>query len=843
MSKYVIHRDWTTELFQTEKIVKQIQTICEWLHLDDPFIAMFKVIKNFEMKLPEEVQTREIDDLILKAIEPLITEDPVYDQIATRQLIHMIDKTVNVRLNSFAEYIHHAIEIGILDKRMADFDLGMLEFSMDYTRDDIINYFGLNTLHHRYLIKDYQKNILEKPQWMWMRIAMGLSLCEANKEDFALQVYHKLSTLKYLHSTPTLFNSGTNHPQLISCFIGVVDDSLDDIMSKATETANYVKHAGGTAMSLTKLRWSGSHIKSINSVSCGPIPFIKIFDTICSSVAIGGKRASNMVVYMEPRHINIMDYLDLKETNGNENMRARKINTALWIPDLFMQRVESDWDRYLFDPKECSWLDETYGEEFEALYLKYSAQADAGQIKVCHKMRAKALYREMLIRAAKSGNYRFNFKDAHNRVNQAKPYGLIHSTNMCTEISIANRPDSTATCTLASINLSKFVSGDRSHIRTMSREDKISLIDRQWLADTTKIAIRALDNVVELNYYVSDNSRKGSFDLRPLGLWIMGLGELFVLLNIAYDSPDALKLCDMLGKVMYETALQTSIDLGKARGTFADYHEWYGYSPRRNILLLAIAPTASISNIAGTSSCIEPFFANVYSRETISGKFTIIVQELINQLKSQWQWNDEIRTQILWWGGTIQHLTHLSDYIDLPVYKTVYESTYQAQIEISAARQKRIDQSISRNIYVPEHVRDQLDQVYMYAWKSGLKSTYYCFVEKNISGEKYMQDVNKRWERKGFGTNSPSPVSSSSTSTWWVRWFGRSGVTTSASTTTILDRSILNGPLTIETKQLIADKIRAEKWQDFLDKLQKWEAYGWSCPVDPFEKVMCEGCQ
>jgi ribonucleoside-diphosphate reductase alpha chain len=837
MSKYVIHRDWTTELFQTEKIVKQIQTICEWLHLDDPFIAMFKIIKNFELKLPEEVQTTEIDGLILKAIEPLITEDPVYDQIATRQLIHMINKSVNIRLNSFAEYIHHAIEVGILDKRMADFDLGMLELTMDYSRDDILNYFGLNTLHHRYLIKDYQKNILEKPQWMWMRIAMGLSLCETNKEDFALQVYHKLSTLKYLHSTPTLFNSGTNHPQLISCFIGVVDDSLDDIMAKATETANYVKHAGGTAMSLTKLRGSGSHIKSINSVSCGPIPFIKIFDTICSSVAIGGKRASNMVVYMEPRHINIMDYLDLKETNGNENMRARKINTALWVPDLFMQRVESDWDRYLFDPKECGWLDETYGEEFEELYLRYSQQADAGQIKVFQKISAKSLYREILIRAAKSGNYRFNFKDAHNRVNQAKPYGLIHSTNMCTEISIANRPDSTATCTLASINLSQFVYGDRTQIRTMSRDEKMQLIDWKWLAETTQIAIRALDNVVELNYYVSDNSRKGSFDLRPLWLGIMWLGELFVLLNIVYDSPQAVTLCDMLGKIMYETALQTSIDLAQSRGTFGDYHDGYGYKPRRNILLLAIAPTASISNIAGTSSCIEPFFANVYSRETISGKFTIIVKELINQLKQAGKRNEEIKTQILAWWGSIQHLTHLSDCIDLGVYKTVYESSYQSQVDISASWQKRIDQSISRNIYVPEHVRDQLDQVYMYARKSGLKSTYYCFVEKNISGEKYTQDVNKRWERKWFGTSSESSSSV-------VRWFGVTKMTQEiTSTTMVLDHSILNGPLTSQTKQLIADKIRSEKGQDFLEKLKKWEAYGWSCPVDPFEKVMCEGCQ
>ena len=504
-----------------------------------------------------------------------------------------------------------------------------------------------------------------------------------------------------------------------------------------------------------------------------------------------------------------------------------------------MQRVESDGDRYLFDPKECSGLDESYGEEFEKLYHDYETKAIAGQIKVCQKMQAKTLYREILIRAAKSGNYRFNFKDAHNRANQAKPYGIIHSTNMCTEISIANRPDSTATCTLASINLSQFVSGDRTKIRSMSLEDKLKLIDRNGLAETTQIAIRALDNVVELNYYVSENSRKWSFDLRPLGLGIMGLGELFVLLNIVYDSLEAVKLCDMLGKIMYENALETSIQLGKTRGTFADYHKGYGYQPRRNILLLAIAPTASISNIAGTSSCIEPFFANVYSRETISGKFTIIVKELINQLKASGQRNDEIRWQILGWGGSIQHLTHLAEHIDLDVYKTVYESNYQSQVDISASRQKWIDQSISRNIYVPEHVRDQLDQVYMYAWKAWLKSTYYCFVEKNISGEKYTQDVNKRGERKGFGINRwLSWVSGMN-----IRWFWSREQHWSSSDTTPLDRSILNGPLTAQTKQLIADKIRAEKGEEFLENLKKWKAYDGACPVDPFEKVMCEGCQ
>ncbi len=357
-------------------------------------------------------------------------------------------------------------------------------------------------------------------------------------------------------------------------------------------------------MDVTKLRSSGSVVKTINSASSGPIPFIKIYDTTIASVAIGGKRASNIVVYMQPWHLEIEDYLDLKETNGNEAARARKLNCALWIPDEFMRRVEMDMDWYLFDPKDFPKLVDERGPAFVHEYERAIEMAESGQVKRFKKMKAQELYREMLIRAAKTGNYWINFKDRHNEKNQAPNYAPIHSTNMCTEISIANRPDSTATCTLASLNLSRFVIKEKlADIENMTFEQKVECINRKDIKETTQIATQALDNVIELNYYVSETSKKGSFDLRPLGLGIMGLGELFLKLEIPYESADALRLSDMLGKEMYASALETSIELEKTRGTFADYSpENYPYAPRRNILLLAIAPTATISNIAGTSS-------------------------------------------------------------------------------------------------------------------------------------------------------------------------------------------------------------------------------------------------
>ncbi len=752
MAKVVIHRNGQVEPFKTEKVINAIKDVIADIKIDDPFVAMFKIIKNFETRLADEVKTEEIDGLILKAIEPLIPEDTIYDQIATRQLVKLISEDVNKRFSSFSEYISFGVENKLLDPRMKEFDLGTLELNINYDNDKYLNYFGTSTLQHRYLVKDHSKNVLEKPQWMWMRIAMGLSILEPNKEDFAIKIYNKLATLRYLHSTPTLFNSGTNFPQLISCFIGVIGDSIEDIMAKATDAAQYAKFAGGTAMSFTKLRASGSNIKSINSASCGPIPFIKIFDTTVASVAIGGKRASNLVAYLEPWHYNIEEFLDLKETNGNEAMRARKLNTALWIPDEFMERVMRDEDWYMFDPKETPELVETWGPTFSQHYKSYAEKAEKGEMKMWKKTKAQELYREMLIRMAKTGNYWINFKDRHNEKSQAPSYALIHSTNMCTEISIPNREDSTATCTLASLNLSRFVMHDKlANVKEMTLEQKLECINWKDLVETAQIATQALDNVIELNHYVSETSKKGSFDLRPLGLGVMGFGEMLLYLDIAYEHADALALSDRLGSTIYNAALETSKELAKTRGTFADYDSTrYSYEPRRNILLLAIAPTATISNIAGTSSGIETFFSNVYARETISGKFTIVVKHLIERLKAAGMWDEDIRQKIMDAQGSVQHIGEIDNAFNKQVFKTVYECSPGSQIDVAAVWQKYVDQAISRNLYVKEHERSSLFDIYMYAWKQGLKSTYYCFIEKNIQGEKYTENVNKRGARVGF---------------------------------------------------------------------------------------------
>jgi len=846
MSKLVIHRDGKKEVFQTEKIIKAIQTIIEPLKLEDPFVAMFKIIKNFELKLPDEIKTDDIDRLLLKAMEGLISEDLVYDQIATAQFAKIINKTAQSRFMTFKEYIEYGVEQKLLREEMLEFDIDTLEWNMNYSRDTIFTFFGIASFEKKYQLRDYEQKPLEKIQRTWMRMAMGLAFLQEDRNDFALKIYHQLSQLKYLHSHS--YNSGSPRSQMSSCFISTVEDNMEHIMEKATELAQLSKYDGGMGINFTKLRASGSLIKKINQLSSGPIPFMKVYDTIKSAMLQGtGKKRSALVFYMEPRHLNIGEFLDTKETNGNDYLRLRTCNTALWIPDEFMRRVENNEDRYLFDPNECIELAETWGEEREKHYHKYIEKAEKGEIKLFKKMPATELYKEIMVRLAKSGNFWINFKDTHNRANQAPSYGHIHSSNLCTEISIPNNATSTAVCTLASVNLMRTIDKkaygklNEEELEKMSIEEKMKkLIKRDDFKETIETAIQALDNIVDFNFFPYPDTEKNSKDLRPLGLWVMGYADLLIHFWLSYDSPEALVIADIFGKFMYDTALEKSKQLAKERGTFRDYDaKRYDYEPRRNILLLAIAPTASIAALAGVSSGIDSNFGMVFSRELRIGKFTYVVKGLVEELKRKGLWNEEIKNKIVAWGWSIQHITELDGKIDKNVFKTVYEYSPTAQIDIAAAWQKHVDQAISRNLYYKEEERSDIGKYYLYAWKQGLKATYYCFIQKNVQGEKYTQKVNKRGERKWFGGAK--------------RWFGAKASAVQPSwekskeeeiaQITAKLRDINIKQVSSQDKELIEKKLRLEKGDDYVQKLKAWTLYDGNCPADPFEAVMCEGCQ
>jgi ribonucleoside-diphosphate reductase alpha chain len=846
MSKIVIHRDGKQEPFQTEKIIRAIQDIIDPMKLDDPFVPMFKIIKNLEVKLPDQVGTDEIDRLLLKAMEGLISEDPLYDRIASAQLAKIVNKTVETRFNTFKEYIEYAVSEKLLREEMLNFNLDELEWHMDRSRDRLMNFFAMANFEKKYQLTDYKKQKLEKVQWTWMRMAMGIAFVEpeAEKNEFAKKLYDNFSQLRYIHSHS--FNSGSPRSQMSSCFISVVEDSMEHIMEKATEFAQLSKFDGGMGISFTKLRASGSLIKKINQFSSGPIPFIKIYDTIKNAMLQWtGKKRSGCVFYMEPRHYNIYEFLDLKETAGNDYVRTRTCNTALWIPDEFMNRVLKDADRWLFDPAETPELAESWGEEFEKYYAGYVKQAEAGELKLCKKLSARQLYRDMLIRLAKTGNYRFCFKDTHNRVNQAPNYGMIHSSNLCTEISIANRGDSTAVCTLASLNLTAFVNQEKirkTDMGALTIEEKMELINRDDLKDTVQTAIQGLDNVIEFNFFPYPDTEKNCKDLRPLGLGVMGFADFLIDLHVAYDHHDATTLIDKVGAFMYQAALEKSIALAKQKGPFRDYDpKRYPYEARRNILMLAIAPTASISLLAGVSSGIDSNFGMVYSRENQFGKFTVVCERLINELKAKWVWTEEMKNKIVASGGSIMDIEELDGVVNKDLFKTAYEYSPTSQMNIAAAWQKHIDQAISRNMYFDESYRETLSDYYMYGRQQGVKSTYYCFIQKTIQGEKYTQNVNKRGERAGFGSTgatqeNPAPRTGGFGAAVAKAGFGGAAVTAAK-------EKIDFANVTDEQKADIEAKMRAEKGDEYVEKLKSGNMYNGACPADPYEALMCEACQ
>ncbi len=741
MQRVVIKRDGTVEKFQMKKLINAIFSLLEGLKLEDDYETVFKIAKELDLKIPEKVSTEELDLLVLKAIEQLIPTHYLYDTLATRQLLKIINKDIDRRLSSFKEAIQFGVKESLYKKELLDFDLDKLEEALDYSRDLLLDYFGLTTLRDRYFTRDREGRIIEKPQWFFMRVAMGIG----NNEDEIIKIYNKISNLEYLHSTPTLYNSGTVVNQYSSCYINLVDDSLESIMDKAKETAFLAKYAGGVGTDITRLRATGSPIKSLNAKSSGPIPFIKIFDTIVNAIQQGGRRRSSQVMYIQPWHLDVEQFLDLKETTGNPYLRTPSLNTAFWMPDELMRRIKEGEPIYLFDPAECPELIESWGEEFTRKYNECISKAETGKLKRWRKIDSRDFYKKYLFKLAKTGHPWLCFKDRHNEHNPCPEYSVINSSNLCTEISIPNSTDSTAVCTLASVNLAKHINKDKTDI------------DWDKLKDTIETMVLALDNILDKNFYPSKESKKNTMDLRPIGIGLMGFAETLIELGIPYDSDEAVKLAEKIGKFMRETAYRKSEELAKERGAFSHYIEMekkgkpYPYPPRRNAVLLAIAPTASISIIAGTTQSIDSYFSNIYSRDTLSGKFIVVNKQLMKKLEGKDIWNEEIARKIKANNGSIQYIDELEGVIDKRLFKTAYEISPFRQIDIAAAFQKYIDQSVSKSLYIEEDLRGKMEDIYIYAWEKGLKSTYYCFIDKTVKGEKYTEKVNKRGNRRGLG--------------------------------------------------------------------------------------------
>ncbi|WP_371817447.1 ribonucleoside-diphosphate reductase subunit alpha [Polynucleobacter sp. AP-Nino-20-G2] len=738
-----------------------IEAACEGLgtHIDaSPIIT--ETIKN----LYDGVPMAQVYDSAILASRTLIEKDPAYSQVTARILMHVIRKEILGRevlqgdmqaeySTYFAKYINEGISAELLDPRMREFDLPRLAAALNASRDLQFNYLGLQTLYDRYFLHIEDRRI-EMPQAFFMRVAMGLSLNELDRERRAIEFYEILSTFDFMSSTPTLFNSATTRPQLSSCYLTTVDDDLDGIYEALKENALLSKFAGGLGNDWTNVRALGSHIKGTNGKSQGVVPFLKVVNDTAVAVNQGGKRKGAVCAYLETWHLDIEEFLELRKNTGDDRRRTHDMNTSNWIPDLFMKRVMEGGDWTLFSPSNTPDLHDKYGKAFEEAYVTYEKKADAGELKPFRRIPAQQLWRKMLGMLFETGHPWITFKDPCNIRSPQQHIGVVHSSNLCTEITLNTNESEIAVCNLGSVNLTAHMTTDAS--------GKM-ILDHEKLQRTIRTAMRMLDNVIDINYYAVAKARNSNLKHRPVGMGIMGFQDCLHMQRIPYASDEAVKFADTSMEAVCYYAYQASNELAEERGVYSTYKgslwdrgilpqdsvamlaaerggylevdssstmNWDGLRARikqygmRNSNCVAIAPTATISNIIGVSACIEPTFQNLFVKSNLSGEFTVVNEYLVRDLKDRGLWDEVMIADLKYFDGTLSKIDRVpQDLRDL--YATAFEVEPSWLVEAASRRQKWIDQAQSLNIYMGGASGKKLDDTYKLAWLRGLKTTYY----------------------------------------------------------------------------------------------------------------------
>jgi ribonucleoside-diphosphate reductase alpha chain len=737
-SMRVRKRDGGSEPVNVNKIVRAVNRCCAGL----PDVDALRVATKTISGLYDGASTRELDQLSIQTAAGLIVEEPQYAKLAARLLAGYIEKEVRVQeIHAFSQAVAQAHELSLVNQRLAAFvgqNARKLNDSIAPERDREFEYFGLRTLYDRYLLKHPRTRlVIETPQQFFMRIACAL----AQDVNEALELYRLFSSLEYLPSSPTLFNSGMKHEQLSSCFLlDSPADHLEKIYKSYTDIALLSKFSGGIGLAYHRVRSRGSLIESTNGKSNGIVPWLKTLDASVSAVNQGGKRKGACAVYLETWHADIESFLELRDNTGEEASRTHNLNLANWVSDLFMRRVEADADFSLFDPKSVPHLPDLYGPEFERAYER--AEREGLAVKT---VKARDLYARMMRTLAQTGNGWMTFKDKSNRAcNQtAEPGRTVHLSNLCTEILEVTSLGETAVCNLGSINLGR-------HMKVEA--DGSLAFDFDKLARTVRTAVQQLDRVIDLNFYPIPETKASNARWRPVGLGSMGLQDVFFQLKLPFDAPEARALSRDISQEIYYQALSASLELAIEKGphpAFAEtraargelqFDAWEGTtetSPRflelrerirrhglRNSLLVAIAPTATIAAIAGCYECIEPQVSNLFKRETLSGDFLQLNKYLITELKQRSLWNDSVRSRLKLAEGSVQGLHELPESVRA-VYRTAWEIPMRSLIDMAAERGAFIDQSQSLNLFVENPSIGQLSSMYFYAWKKGLKTTYY----------------------------------------------------------------------------------------------------------------------
>lgn len=743
---FVAKRDGRREAVKFDKITSRIQKLCYGLdqnHVDPVRVAM-KVIEG----LYDGVTTIELDNLAAEIAATLTTRHPDYTSLAARLAISNLHKTTkksfSETMRDLYEYIdpktgHSAALVSNEVHRIVEEHAQALDSAILHDRDFLLDFFGFKTLERSYLLK-LDGQIVERPQHMLMRVAVGI-----HRENIpaVIETYELLSERWFTHATPTLFNASTPKPQMSSCFlVGMKDDSIDGIYDTLKTCAKISQSAGGIGLNIHNIRATGSYISGTNGTSNGIVPMLKVYNDTARYVDQGGgKRKGAFAIYLEPWHADVLEFLELRKNHGKEEMRARDLFYALWIPDLFMQRVEEEGDWSLFCPNEAPGLADAWGETFEALYTRYESEGRARKT-----LKAREIWQAIIEAQIETGNPYMLYKDACNRKSNQQNLGTIKSSNLCTEIVEYTAPDEVAVCNLASLSLPKFVTPEG--------------FDHQKLYEVTKVVTRNLNRIIDLNYYPVEEARNSNMRHRPIGLGVQGLADVFIMLRMPFDSDEARALNRDIFETLYFAACSASVELAKVEGVYSTYEgspasqgklqfdlwgvepssrwDWAGLKADiqahglRNSLLVAPMPTASTSQILGNNECFEPYTSNIYTRRVLSGEFIVVNKHLLRDLVELGIWNDTLKNKIIAANGSIQQIDEIPADIKA-LYKTVWEIKQRALIDLAADRGAFICQSQSLNLFMESPTYSKLTSMHFYGWKKGLKTGMYYLRTKSAA--------------------------------------------------------------------------------------------------------------
>ena len=760
-----------------ERLTDLVNASCAGLEATEPNRVLKATLKDLYDGVPME----EVRKCVVLAARTLIEKDPAYSYVTARLLLDALrfealgEEATQAEMDTkYAEYfprfVKHGIKIGLLNEALSQYDLGRLGAALKPERDLQFGYLGLQTLYDRYFLVDQYAvhanagRRFELPQCFFMRVAMGLALGEVDREARAIEFYDVLSTFDFMSSTPTLFNSGTHRSQLSSCYLTTVSDDLDGIYEAIKENALLSKFAGGLGNDWTNVRAMGSHIKGTNGKSQGVVPFLKVVNDTAVAVNQGGKRKGAVCTYLETWHLDIEEFLELRKNTGDDRRRTHDMNTANWIPDLFMKRVIEGGDWTLFSPSDVPDLHDKWGRAFEEAYVRHEENAARGALKLYKKIPAVQLWRKMLSMLFETGHPWITFKDACNVRSPQQHVGTVHSSNLCTEITLNTSDTEIAVCNLGSVNL----------LAHMQEVDGGWMLDQAKLKRTITTAMRMLDNVIDINYYAVTKARNSNLKHRPVGLGIMGFQDCLHLMRVPYASDAALAFADSSMEAVCHHAYWASTELSEERGRYASYKgslwdrgilppdtlkllrderggyvdidesatlDWDALRERiavhgmRNSNCVAIAPTATISNIIGVAASIEPEYQNIYVKSNLSGEFTVVNEQLVRDLKALDLWDDVMVADLKYFDGSLARIDRIPAEMRA-LYATAFEVDPAWIVEAGARRQKWIDQAQSLNIYMAGASGKRLDDTYKLAWKRGLKTTYYLRTLAATSAEK-----------------------------------------------------------------------------------------------------------